>query len=181
MTATGKCYPYLRAIAEIRINSQPCKGINLTTWHTRPEGHHGWHMFTTRSKSRVGSKLNLVSSSTRMPRWTHRGWPKHYPIIHPWSEVRYRPTRWQTKLLSLQVPIKSRMRQYTTQTCSSGPDDRSLTDIGGATTLKLWILDQTTHPPSHSVFSPFPLIALPGLQLCHSFDHFTKPHRTSID
>jgi hypothetical protein len=27
----------------------------------------------------------------------------------------------------------------------------------------------------------FPLIAPPSLQLCQSFDHFAKPHRTSID
>jgi hypothetical protein len=27
----------------------------------------------------------------------------------------------------------------------------------------------------------FPLIAPPGLQLCQPFDHFAKPHRTSID
>jgi hypothetical protein len=156
MTATGKCYPYPRAIAEIRINSQPCKGINLTTWHTRPEGHHGCHMFTMRSKSWVGSKLTLVSSSTRMPRWTHRGWPKHYPIIHPWSEVRYRPTRRQTKLLSLQVPIKSRMRQYTTQTCSSGPDDRSLTDIGGG-----YHLEALNFRSDHSSSFPFSILPCP--------------------
>jgi hypothetical protein len=35
MTATGKCYPYPSVITEIRINSQHCKGINLTTRHTR--------------------------------------------------------------------------------------------------------------------------------------------------
>jgi hypothetical protein len=35
------------------------------------------------------------------------------------------------KLLSLRDPKKSRMHQYTTQTCSLGPDDRSLTDTGG--------------------------------------------------
>jgi hypothetical protein len=28
---------------------------------------------------------------------------------------------------------------------------------------------------------PSPLFASPGLQLCHSFDHLAKPHRTSID
>jgi hypothetical protein len=51
-----------------------------------------------------GSYLNLVPSSMHMPQWTHRGWPKHYPIIHPWSEVRYRPTHQHTKLLSLGIP-----------------------------------------------------------------------------
>jgi hypothetical protein len=32
---------------------------------------------------------------------------------------------------SLRDPIKSCMRQYTTQTCSPGPDDQSLTDTSG--------------------------------------------------
>jgi hypothetical protein len=35
MTATGKCYPYLRVITETRVNFTPCKGNNLTTRHTR--------------------------------------------------------------------------------------------------------------------------------------------------
>jgi hypothetical protein len=30
-------------------------------------------------------------------------------------------------------------------------------------------------------YSPFPLIASPGLQLCQPFNHLAKPHRTSID
>jgi hypothetical protein len=30
-------------------------------------------------------------------------------------------------------------------------------------------------------YSPFSLIALSGLQLCQSFNHLVKPHRTSID
>jgi hypothetical protein len=29
----GKCYPYPKVIAEIRINSEPYKGINPTTRH----------------------------------------------------------------------------------------------------------------------------------------------------
>jgi hypothetical protein len=56
------------------------------------------------SKSWAGSYLTLVSSSTRMPRWTHRGWPEHYPIVHLWIKVRYRPTHRHTKLLSLGTP-----------------------------------------------------------------------------
>jgi hypothetical protein len=37
----------------------------------------------------------------------------------------------------------------------------ALIDTGGATTLKLRILDQTTHPPSHPVLSPFPYLPHP--------------------
>jgi hypothetical protein len=46
----------------------------------------------------------LVSSSTCLPRRTRRGWPEHYPIVDPWSEVRYRPTHRHTKLPSLGIP-----------------------------------------------------------------------------
>jgi hypothetical protein len=57
----------------------------------------------TQSKSRAGSYLALVPSSTRMPRWTHRGWPDTIPYnIH--KEVGYRPTQRHAKLLSLGIP-----------------------------------------------------------------------------
>jgi hypothetical protein len=134
----------------------------------------------TWSKSQAGSYLALVSSSTRMPRWTHRGWPDTIPYnIH--KEVRYHPTRRYTKLLSLWGPIKSRMCQYTTQTCSSGPDDQSLKDTGGGYHFEAlnFRSDHSSSFPSNII--PFPLIALPGLQLCQSFDHLAKPHRTSIE
>jgi hypothetical protein len=104
VTATGKCDPYPRVSAEIWINSQPCKGINLTTRHMQARGNHEWQQFTTWPKSWVESYLTLVPSSTHMPQWRHRGWPKHYPIVHPWSKVRYHPTHWHTKLLSLGIP-----------------------------------------------------------------------------
>jgi hypothetical protein len=73
------------------------------TWQhdtCRSREHHEWQPFTTRSKSRAGSYLTLVQSSTRMPRQTHRGWPDTISYnIH--KEVGYRPTRRHTKLLSL--------------------------------------------------------------------------------
>jgi hypothetical protein len=69
-------------VTEIRINSQPCKGIILTTRHT-------WATEATRVaivhdtvRESVQSYLTLVLSSTRMPRWTHRRWPELFPIIH---------------------------------------------------------------------------------------------------
>jgi hypothetical protein len=47
-----------------------------------------------------------------------------------------RPTQRPLKLHSLWDSKKSRMRQYTTQTCSPGPDDQSLTDTGGGYHLR---------------------------------------------
>jgi hypothetical protein len=35
--ALNKPSPISEGVTEIRINSQPCKGINLTTWHTQAQ------------------------------------------------------------------------------------------------------------------------------------------------
>jgi hypothetical protein len=172
--------PISEGIAETRANLNLARVITWQHDTHGPEGHHGWQQFTMWSKSQAGSYLALVPSSTRMPRWTHRGWPDTV-LYNIHKEVRYRPTRWHMKLLSLWDPIKSRIRQYTTQTCSSGPDDRSLTDIGGGYHLEAlnFRSDHSSSFPPNII--PFPLIAPPGLQLCQSFDHLAKPHRTSID
>ena len=57
----------------------------------------------------------------------------------------------------------------------------SLINTGGG-----YHLEALNFRSDHSSFFPssillFPLFALPSLQLCHSFDHLAKPHRTSID
>jgi hypothetical protein len=45
----NKPSPISEGVTEIRINNQPCKGINLTTQHNtrRPGGHHEWQQFMT--------------------------------------------------------------------------------------------------------------------------------------
>jgi hypothetical protein len=103
LNTSSKPSPISEGVVEIRINSQPCKGINLTTRHTQAQRHHEWQPLTTQTKSRAGSYLTLVPSSTRMSRWTHRGWPDTIPYsIH--KEIGYRPTRRHAKLLSLGIP-----------------------------------------------------------------------------
>jgi hypothetical protein len=103
LNTTNKPSPMSEGVAEIRINNQPCKGINLTTRHPQAQRHHEWQPFTTQSKSRAGSYLTLVPSSTRMPWRTHCGWPDTIPYnIH--KEVGYCPTQRHTKLLSLGIP-----------------------------------------------------------------------------
>jgi hypothetical protein len=104
LNTANKPSPISEGVAEIRINNQPCKGINLTIRHTQAQRHHKWQPFMTQSKSRAGSYLTLVPSSTHMPRWTHCGWPDTIPYnIH--KEVGYRPTRQHAKLLSLGILI----------------------------------------------------------------------------
>jgi hypothetical protein len=162
--------PISEGIVETQAN------LNLTreiTWQhdTRePWRQHEWQQFMTRSKSRAGSYLTLVPSFTRLPRWTHRGWPDTIPYnIH--KEVGYYPTRWHTKLLSLRDPIKSHMRQYPTQTCSSGLDDRSLTDTGGGYHFGAPNFRSDHSSSFSSSILHFPLIAPPGLQLCHFINY----------
>jgi hypothetical protein len=58
---------------------------------------------------------------------------------------------------------------------------RALIDSGGGYHLEALNIRSDHSPSFPSSILHFPLIALPGLQLCHSFDHLAKPHRTSID
>jgi hypothetical protein len=102
LNTVNKPSPISEGVAEIRINSQPCKGINLITRHTQAQRHHEWQPFMTQSKSQARSYLTLVPSSTRMPRRTHRGWPNTI-LYNIHKEVGYRPTRRHAKLLSLGI------------------------------------------------------------------------------
>jgi hypothetical protein len=132
-------------------------------------------------KSRAGSYLALVSSSTRMPRRTHRGWSEHYPILHLWSEVRYRPTPWHMKLLSLRIPYVPYTPVYFKCLFNRAQSTRALINTGRSYhlgPLNIRLDHSSSFPPS---ILHFPLIAPPGLQLCQTFDHLAKPHRTSID
>jgi hypothetical protein len=134
----------------------------------------------TQSKSRARSYLALVPSSTRMPHKIDRGWPEHYPIIHPWREVRYRPTRRHTKLLSLGIPclicISTFKCLFLRTQLTWG-----LTDTGGANHLGALNFRSDHSSSFPSSILPFPLIAPLGLQLCQYLDHPAKSHKTFID
>jgi hypothetical protein len=109
----------------------------------------------------AGSCLALVPPSTHMPQWTHRGWPKHYPIIHPWSEVRYHPTRRHMKLLSLGIPyVPYALVHFKCLFIRTQPT-RSLIDTGGGYHLGALNIRSDHSPSFHPVFSIFP--SLPHL------------------
>jgi hypothetical protein len=146
-----------------------------------PRGHHEWQQFATWSKSWAGSYLTLVPYSTHMPRWTHRWWPEHYPIVHPWSEVRYRPTHWHTKLLGLGIPDVLYVSVHFKCLFNRTQPTRALTDTGRGYLLGALNFISDHSPSFPSNFLLFPLIALPGLQLCQPFDYVSKPLGTSID
>jgi hypothetical protein len=58
---------------------------------------------------------------------------------------------------------------------------RASIDSGGGYHLEAPNIRSDHSPSFPSSILHFPLIAPPGLQLCHSFDHLAKSHRTSID
>jgi hypothetical protein len=157
-----------------------CKGKNLTTRHT-------WVM----KAPRVATVQDTVKESGRVL-------PCPSAVFHVYASV---DTPWVAWTLSHFTPMKrgkvssnsathestmfagphkSHMRQYTTQTCSPEPDNRTLIDRSwgyhlGALNFRL---DHSSSFPSSIL--PFPLIAPPGLHLSQPFDYVAEPHRTSI-
>jgi hypothetical protein len=124
-----------------------------------------------RSKSQAESYLTLVPSSMRMPRWTHRGWPEHYPVVHLWSEVRYHPTQRDTKLCSSGTPYIPYAPLHNQMLVHSDPTIMGLNRHRrgyhrGA--LNLWSRPLSTFPSS---ILHFPLIAQVGLILNHSINY----------
>jgi hypothetical protein len=103
MTTTGMCYSYPRVITEIRINKHVAREKPDNMTHVGLEAPRVATIHDV-TNNRVRSYLPLVSSSTPMRRRTPHGWPEHYPIVPPWSEVRFCPTRRHTKLLTLGIP-----------------------------------------------------------------------------
>jgi hypothetical protein len=81
----GKCYPYPRVITEIQINSQPCKGINLTTRHT-------W----ARSAPRVATVHNAVKEMIRA----------HLTLVHVFHTYASMDTPWVAHALSHFTPVR---------------------------------------------------------------------------
>jgi hypothetical protein len=132
-------------------------------------------------KSRVGSYLALVSSSTRMPQWRHHGWPEHYPIIHLWSEVRYHPTHQHINLLSLGIPYVPYAPVHFKCLFNRAQPTRTLIDTGGGYHLGAPNIRSDHSSSFPSSILHFPLIAPSKIQLCQPFDHLAKAHRTSID
>jgi hypothetical protein len=85
MTTTGKCYPYPRVIVEIRINSQPCKGINLTTQHTR-----------ARRAPWVATIHNAIKETIRA----------HLTLVHVFHTYASMDTPWVAHALSHFTPVR---------------------------------------------------------------------------
>jgi hypothetical protein len=180
--STNKPSPISEGVAEIRIISQPCKGINPTTRHMQAR-RAPWVVTVhdaVKESSRVGSYLTLVPSSTRMPRRTHRGWLDTIPY-NIYKEVGYSPTQRHVKLLSLEILYVMYASVHFKCLFIWTQPMQALIDTSGGYHLRASniISDHSSSFPSNILY--LTLIAPPGLQLYQPFDHLAKPHRTSID
>jgi hypothetical protein len=81
------------------------------------------------------------------------------PNTIPMSSVKYSgvsPNSAIVEATKFVGPLKPRMRQYTTHSCSLGPDDRSSIDTGGGYHLGALNLTSDHSQHSHPVFPTFP-------------------------
>jgi hypothetical protein len=169
------------SVIEIQINSQPCKGINLTTWHTQAQ-----------RAPRVATIHNEVKETIKA----------HLTLVHVFHVYASTDTSWVAHALSHYTSVRyGRIASVSAAHDASQFGDSicpvcvstfkcffiqtqptwALTNTGGG-----YHLEALNIRSDHSPFFPssilyFPLIAPPGLQLCQPFDHLAKPHRTSID
>jgi hypothetical protein len=170
-----------KSVAEIRINCQPCKGINLTTRHTQAQKAPWVATIHDEVKEMIWAHLTLVH------------------VFHAYASV---DTPLVTHALSHYTPVRCGRIASVSAAHDATQFGHSICPVCVSTFKCLFIRTQTTWAlinigggyhlealnirSEHSPFFPssilhFPLIAPPGLQLCQPFDHFAKPHRTSID
>jgi hypothetical protein len=177
--AANKASPMSEGVTEIQINSQPCKGINLTTWHTWAT-EETWVVIVHDEVKESGRVLPHpvfhVYASADTPRVT-RALSHCTPV--KWGKVSSNPlTDKVTKFGDSICPVC--VSTFKCLFIRTQPTE-TLTDICGGYHLGApnFRSDHSSSFPSSIL--PFPLIALPGLQLCQYPDHPAKPHRTSIN
>jgi hypothetical protein len=181
LDSVNKPSSMFEGVVEIRINSQPYKGINLTTRHT-------WATEATRvvivhdtvkESGRVLPRPSVVfyayaSADTPLVARTL----SHCRHVK-WGKVSSNPSAHEaTKFGDSICPgCVSTVKCLFIRTQSMW----ALTDIGGGYHLGTLNFRSNHSSSFPSSILPFPLIAPPGLQFCQYLDHLAKPHRTSLD
>jgi hypothetical protein len=158
-------------VAEIRINNQPCKSINLTTRHTEARRTPWVATIHDKVKETIMAHLTLVHvfhayNSTDTP------WVAH--ALSHFTSVRYGriasvsvahgATRFGDSICPICVSTFKCLFIRTQPTWA-------LNDSGGGYHLGAPNIRSDYSPSFTSSILHFPLIALPGLQLCQSLDH----------
>jgi hypothetical protein len=96
-----------------------------------------------------------------------RGWPMHYPDVHPGDVVGYHPTRQPSKLLSLWDPINPVWPVHNQCLFLRAQPTQSLIDTGRGYHLRSSEHENKPHSNFPSGILHFPLVDMPGLILCH--------------
>jgi hypothetical protein len=114
LNAVNKPSSISENVTEIQINSQSCKGNNLTTQHISTMKANEWPPFVMTIKESVrvlprSSAVFHVKAS-----WVVYGWPDTIPSEQLYNEVSYRPPQRPLSYLA-SGGISAHMRQYTTQ------------------------------------------------------------------
>jgi hypothetical protein len=169
------------SVTEIRINNQPCKGINLTTRHTQ-----------ARRAPRVATIHDVTKKLGRVL-------PRPSVVFHAYASV---DISWVARSLSHYTSVKwgkvssnfskheaTQVEDSICPVCVSTfkflfirtQPTRTLIDTGGGYHLEAPNIKSNHSPSFPSSILHFSLIASPSLQLCQPLDDLAKPHRTSID
>jgi hypothetical protein len=114
LNAVNKPSSISEDVAEIRINSQPYKGNNLTIRHTSTTKANEWPLFAMTIKESVRILPHCSAIFHVKASWAVRGWPDTIPSEQPYNEVSYHPAQRPLSYLA-SGGISARMRQYTTQ------------------------------------------------------------------
>jgi hypothetical protein len=179
--ATNKPSPMSEGVAKIRINSQPCKGINLTTRHTQARRAPRVARIHNEVKETIRAHLTLVHvfhayASADTPWVAHA--LSHYTSVRygriAFVSAAHDPTQFGDSICPICVST------FTCLFIQTQPM-RALTNIGRRYHLGALNISSDHSPAFPSSILHFLLIAPPGPQLCQPFDHLAKSHRTSID
>jgi hypothetical protein len=181
LNTANKPSPMFEGVVEIQINNQPCKGINLTTWHTQARKTPRVATIHNEVKEMISTHLTLVHvfhayASTDTP------WVAH--ALSHFTSIRY------GRIASVSVAhVATQFGDSICPVCISAfkwlfnkaQSTQALIDTGGGYHLEApnFRSDHSSSFPSNIL--PILLFAPPGLQLCVSFYHLAKPRRTSID
>jgi hypothetical protein len=85
LDSVNKPSPISKGVTEIRINNQPCKGINLITWHTQAQ-----------RTPRVATVHDAVKDTIRA----------HLTLVHVFHLYASADTLWVTHALSHYTPVR---------------------------------------------------------------------------
>jgi hypothetical protein len=181
LNTVNKSSPMSEGVTEIRINNQPCKGINLTTRHTQAQRAQRVATIHDEVKETIRAHLTLVHV---FHAYASMGTPWVAHALSHFTSVRYgRITSVSTTHGATQFGDSICPVCVSTFKClfNRAQPTRVLIDTGRG-----YHREDPNIRSDHSPFFPssilhFLLIAPSGLQLCQPFDHLAKPHRTSIN